>query len=105
MDYVDKNCDRFRMLTGMLPPGKDEAQAAIGQFQFRREEVRNLCWKVFATLDRENERLCTLNMAKEFSVAIAEWVEENDLDTSPAMDCELADILSAKVRQAAEKEN
>ena len=43
----------FRQLTGMLPPGRDEASAAIGQHNYDRGEVRWLMWEVYCKLERQ----------------------------------------------------
>ena len=43
----------FRQLTGMLPPGRDEASAAIGQHNYDRGEVRWLLWEMYCKLERQ----------------------------------------------------
>ena len=55
---------------------------------------------------REIERLQAIvgeltgrEAAKAMSVTIIEWVEENELETSTAMDCELAAHLVSTLRE------
>jgi len=51
MADIEKDCKRFYQLTGMLPPGKDEA--SIGQTNYERREVRQVLWSLFSKLEHQ----------------------------------------------------
>ncbi len=57
MSDIEKDCRRFDLLTGMLPPGKSESPIAVGQTSYERCEVRRLLWELFGKMDAENKRL------------------------------------------------
>ncbi len=54
MADIEKDCREFHARTGMLPPGKSEAVAAIGQINFDRDEVRLMLWRLYSRLKAEN---------------------------------------------------
>ncbi len=48
MPCIEKDCNSFFRVTGMLPPGKSEPADIAGQDEFSRDEVRQKLWDLYS---------------------------------------------------------